>query len=559
MAASKKPIITHFYHWEKTTPDKVFLRQPYGDTWKTYTWKEVGEEARRMATALQSYNLPKDAKIGIFSKNCAHWIIADLAIMLAGYVSTPFYPNLSADQLGKVLELSDAQVLFVGKLDEWETVKSGVPNSVKLISFPPYPGNAEVNEGEKWEDLQKAHLPMQENPVPRLEDLWTILFTSGTTGTPKGVMLNFNTPVEVLENERSGNDMGLFKLPAHRFFSFLPMNHIAERIVIETACLIFGGTISFAESLDTFAKNLQETRPTLFFAVPRIWTKFQSGIFTRMAPKKLDLFLKLPLLSGFIKNKIKKGLGLIDTGIVLTGAAPTPESLKAWYRRIGIQLREVYGMTETCGAISLMPSDRQQPNTVGKPLSNTHLRIDPETGEIQVKMAWMMQGYYNAPEQTARIMKDGWIHTGDQGELTPEGFLKISGRVSDTFKTAKGKYIVPGPIEWDFAKCEMIEQVCVSGNGNPQPVALVNLSEMGQAAGREEVRKRLSAELDRVNVPLSNYQKVSTLVVLEEPWTIENQVLTPTLKVKRNVIHQRFGDRLLGWHEEKDNVIWVKK
>lgn len=559
MATEKKPIITHFYRWEKTTPEKPFLLQPTGDSWKTYTWGQVGAEVRRIATALRSLGFPPGSTIGIFSKNCAHWVMADLAITLAGHVSAPFYPNLTADQLGKVLALSEAKALFVGKLDEWDSVRPGVPDTVQMISFPSYPGNAEVKTALTWEGYLKQHEPYAESPVPNLDDLWTILFTSGTTGTPKGVMLSFQTPVEVLENERLYGDMGLFDLPEHRFFSYLPMNHIAERIVIETACIIFGGTISFVESINTFAKNLQDTSPTLFFAVPRIWTKFQSGVFGKMAPKKLDFLLKVPLLSKVIKKKIKTGLGLQNAGVVLTGAAPTPESLKAWYRKLDIYLREVYGMTETCGAISLMPKDQSKANTVGKPLANSHVRIDPKTSEIQVKMAWMMQGYFKSPEQTAKVMKDGWIHTGDQGELDADGFLRISGRVSDTFKTSKGKYVVPGPIEWDFAKSECIEQICVIGRGSPQPIALVNLSELGLAKDKTEVHAHLQAELARVNTSLANYQKVSTLVVIEETWSIENQVLTPTLKVKRKIIDQRFEARMYDWHDAAEKVIWVKK
>lgn len=556
MADTRKPIIAHFYHWEKTTPDQVFLRQPDGGVMKTYTWKEVGDQARRIATALKNLGLSPNAKVGIFSKNCAHWIIADLAIMLAGYVSAPFYPNLTGEQLNKVLELSDTVALFVGKLDSGDAVPTGVPKSTKTIGFPLYQGNAKVDTDLAWDQLLKENEPLAESPLPALDDLWTILFTSGTTGTPKGVMLNFRTPVEVLDNEKAYGDMGLFELPAHRFFSFLPMNHIAERIVIETACIIFGGTITFAESIDTFAQNLGEARPTLFFAVPRIWTKFQMGVYSKMAPNKLNLLLKIPIVSGIIKKKIKTALGLIDAGVVLTGAAPTPESLKAWYRNLGIELREVYGMTETCGAISLMPRKESKPDTVGKPLSNCEVIIDPATGEIKCRSAWMMQGYYNSPEQTARIMKDGWIHTGDRGVLDADGYLRISGRVSDTFKTAKGKYVVPGPIEWDLAKSELIEQICVAGNGNPQPVALINLSEIGLKEAREQCRARLEAELQRINASLGKHEKVSTLIVLEEPWSIENQVLTPTLKVKRTIIDDRYGDRFLSWHEAPEKIIW---
>ena len=407
-----RTIISEFYAFEKTKANEVFLRQPFGDQWKTYTWNEVGQQARKLVTALRKMGLNAGDHIALSSKNCSHWIMADIALMIGGYVSVPLYPNLNKDQLKEVLEKSDSKLIIVGKLDEWDDMSKGIPASMQIVKMPHYPGNAKVDRGEDWDDILKDAAPFEGDPVPPLDDLWTILFTSGTTGTPKGVMLSNRTISTIIDNERTHVDMGLYEMNDPTFFSFLPLNHIAERVLVELAGLTSGGTISFAENLETFVKNLSETNPTLFFAVPRIWTKFQQGVFSKMEPTKLDRLLKIPIISGLVKKKIRKGLGLGNAVLFLTAAAPTPAALKAWYQKLGINLREVYGMTETAGGISLMPRNANVAGSVGQAITNTQIKLDPETGEIIAKSAWNMVGYYKDEEKTLEVLKDGWMHTG---------------------------------------------------------------------------------------------------------------------------------------------------
>ncbi|MEM6320052.1 MAG: AMP-binding protein [Bacteroidota bacterium] len=544
-----------FYHWEKTTPNNVFLRQPSGDIWTTYTFKEVGEQARKLVNAFRSQGLKKGDHIALISKNCAHWIIADLAIMMGGYVSVPLYASLSADQMTLVLEKSDAKALIVGKLDEWAKKSKGLIDGMPVFRFPYYAGNAEVTQGMSWDDAMKNE-PMEGNPEPDIDELWTILFTSGTTGTPKGVMHPYKTAALLNNNEKVNNILKTFEPGETRLFSFLPLNHIAERTAVELSGIGSGGTISFADTLDTFAKNLAETRPTFFFAVPRIWTKFQLGVLAKMPQKKLDTLLKIPIVSGIIKKKLLKALGLDAAKVCLTGASITPESLKQWYRKLGLNLREVYGMTENAGGFTMMPEHKHKPNTVGKPLPNAEGRIDPDTGEILMKMPWMMTGYYKEPELTAETLVDGWLHTGDKGKLDDEGFLKIVGRVKDAFKTTKGKFIVPTIIEDHFSNNSLIEQICVAGLGIPQPVALVCLSEIGMKEDKAKVTENLQSEVQRVNGQLHNHERISTIIVANEPWSPENKLLTPTLKIRRGAINDAYGERLSAWHEAPDKVIW---
>jgi len=544
-----------FYNWENNTPNNVFLRQPSGDTWTSYTYKEVGDQARRVVTAMQKMGLKKGDHVALISKNCAHWIIADLAIMMGGYVSVPLYASLAADQFKLVLEKSDAKAVFVGKLDEWDRKSKGLID-IPVMRFPHLAGNAKVTQGTAWEDMLKNE-PMQGNPEPDMDDLWTILFTSGTTGTPKGVMHTYRNAALLNNNEIQNDIMKTISGGKDtRLFSFLPLNHIAERIAVELSGFGSGGSISFADTLDTFAKNLADTRPTFFFAVPRIWTKFQLGVLAKMPQKKLDTLLKIPIVSGIIKKKLKKALGLDAAKVCLTGASITPESLKQWYRKLGLNLREVYGMTENAGGFTMMPETRHKPNTVGKPLPNAEGQINPDTGEILMKMPWMMTGYYKEPELTAKTLVDGWLHTGDKGVFDDEGYLKIIGRVKDAFKTTKGKFIVPTIIEDHFSDNELVEQVCVAGLGIPQPVALVCLSEIGLKENKQKVSDNLQSEIKRINGQLHNHERISTIIVAKEPWSPENKLLTPTLKIRRGAINDVYGQKIGTWHEESDSVIW---
>jgi len=336
------------------------------------------------------------------------------------------------------------------------------------------------------------------------------------------------------------------------------MNHIAERTAIEIGALMNGGSISFAESLETFAKNLQDTSPTLFFAVPRIWTKFHLGVLAKTSQEKLSRLLAIPIVSGLVKKKIRKALGLKDAQVMLTGASITPEPLKEWYRSLGMNLREVYGMTENFGGFSMMPEAQHKADTVGKPLPGAKCRIDEESGEILMEIPWLMSGYYKDPALTADTLRDGWMHTGDKGELDADGFYKVIGRVKDTFKTAKGKFVTPTVIEEEFGGQELIEQICVSGLGIAQPVAIICLSEIGQTAAQESVTSELGTQLSEVNARLEAHERLAAIVVAKEAWSDDNGMLTPTLKIRRGAIYDRYKDRLENWCECDDKIIWEK-
>lgn len=547
-----------FYHWESTTPNNVFLRQPKGDSWTEYTFKEVGNQARRMTTALSAMGLQKGDHIAISSKNCAHWIITDVAMHMGGYVSVPLYPTLTKNQLNEVLIKSDSKAIFIGKMDQFGDRAEGIPEGLKVVKFPHYSGNAEITVGTPWDELISSYEPETNNYIPDVNDLWTILFTSGTTGTPKGVMHLHGTPARIMKDEQESAWLGAMTHKENRYFSFLPLNHVAERIGVELSAFATGGSMSFAESLDTFAQNISATQPTMLFAVPRIWTKFYLGVLAKMPQNKLDLLFKIPIVSGIIKTKLKKALGLNSLRIAATGAAITPAHIKNWYKKLGIHLIEAYGMTEVCGSMTNSPMLDCPADSVGKAIPAGEVRLDPDTGEILMKTDYMMTGYYKDPELTANVLKDGWLHSGDRGTLDQHGYLRVIGRVKDAFKTAKGQFITPNPIEEALGKNECIEQVCVCGINVPQPLAIVNLSEVGSAMDRAKVVASLKETLDKVNKELPGYQRVSTMVVDGEQWNEHNEMLTPTLKVRRGKLDELYLNKYPDWHSDKDAVLWKK-
>jgi long-subunit acyl-CoA synthetase (AMP-forming) len=538
-----------FFRWERESPDAVFLRQPIDGQWRTMTYREAGQEVRRMAAVLGGLALPAESRIAILSKNCNYWILADLAIMMSGHVSVPLYPNLTARSVRQILEHSEAKVCFVGKLDQFEQMRPGIPEGVYGITFPIYAQSGY----DRWDDLCARVEPMSGEPRRALDELMTIIYTSGTTGEPKGVMHRFqNFAFAATHALRLFDDLGR----GSRFFSYLPLCHIAERVVVEVACLYCGGAVSFAESLDLFAKNLQDTQPHVFLGVPRIWTKFQMAILEKLPPARLRLLLKIPFLSSYLKNKIKRGLGLAEARYALSGAAPIAASLLEWYAALGINIQEGYAMTENCAYSHFTLRGQLRFGSVGRALPHNEVRIG-EGNEIQVKSPCILNGYYKNPELTAEALtSDGFLRTGDTGHIDDEGFLHITGRVKELFKTGKGKYVAPSPIEMRLLDNTAIEQVCVTGPGLPQPIGLVVLSQAAREQDREELAAALLDTMVATNQELDQHERLKTVVVVGEEWTVENSLLTPTLKIKRNEVDARYGQHYERWYAVTESLVW---
>ena len=544
-----------FYELESLHKDKTFLRQPFGDSWEEYSYGEVGIYARKLATGLKSLGLRENAHIGLISKNCREWIIADLAIMMAGYISVPFFANLTSKELNNLIDFGDVDLLIVGKVEDWENQKKGVPKGMPIISFPQYKGFSTVEDGYQWFDFINKQKPINKCHQPKLDDTWTIIFTSGTTGDPKGVVLTYLALDRTKVIHSQSNPLKVDFSGDNQFISYLPLNHIAERIVIEHTALRYGGQISFVENLESFAKNLQSVKPSIFFGVPRVYTKFQIGVLEKVSQNKLNNILKIPILSTIIKRKLKKGLGLVNAKAIASGAAPLPETLRSWFRKIGIDIINWYGMTENC-AITSQLFEFDRPGSVGKAAAEVEIKIDPNNSEILMKGPFLMKGYYKLPDLTKKTIKDGWLHTGDQGVIDNDGYLYVTGRVKDLFKTTKGKYIEPLVLESHFTDISEFEQICVVGLGLDQPICLGVLSDIGKEKSKEEIKDFMSSHLEKTNSELPGYQKISTFVVVKDAWTVENGLTTPTMKIKRNQIDKYYDSNYINWNNSQAKVLF---
>ncbi len=551
--------LQRLYHWEAASPDRVVFTQPLGGGQvRDYSWREVMDQSRRMAAHLQSLGLQPGDKVALLSKNTAHWLMSDFAIWLGGFVSVPLYPTLAAGTIRQILLHSEARVLFVGKLDGWAGMKPGVPADLKCISLPLAPVDA-AQSYPTWDAIVATTAPLAGQPLRDADELSTIMYTSGTTGTPKGVMHSFGTFAW-------GIRAGLKRVPAinssARMLSYLPLSHVAERTLVEHGLLATGMHVFFAESLDTFTADLQRARPTVFFSVPRLWVKFQQGINAKMPPARLDRLLKIPILGAIVRKKVLSALGLQDCIFAAGGAAPMPPDLLRWYGKLKLDLVEVYGMTENCGVSHATLPGKQRPGTVGLPYDGVQCRLDPVTSEIQVKAPCLMLGYYKEPALTAQVLSaDGWLKTGDKGAIDAEGYLTITGRVKDLFKTSKGKYVAPAPIEERLVMHEAIEACCVTGANLGQPLALAMLNpeaarKAADPTGRAQLEVSLAAHLRRINELLDPHEQLDCIVAMADAWTVDNDIITPTFKVKRNRIEDLFANNYDRWVAMRRQVIW---
>ena len=554
MDTTNKLPLDMVYHWEKAKANSVYMTQPIGDG-KTvdYTWGRAVDEARRMASYLKSLNLPEKSRIGLISKNCAHWIMTDWAIWMAGHISVPLYPTLNADTVNYILNHAECEVVFVGKLDDWDMMKPGVPESVRCISFPLSP----PNDFETWDDIVAKYPPLEENVQRDADELATIVYTSGSTGKPKGVMLSFYNMAYAAE----GGMEVLGVSSEERMLSSLPLAHVFERTFVELASLYAGFHLYFAESLDTFVQDLQRAQPTLFLSVPRLWVKFQHGVLQKLPKKKLDRLLKIPVVNKLIKKKILKGLGLDKVKLAGSGSAPLASDVLDWYRNLGLELLEGYGMSENFAYSHMSKPGRSRTGYVGESAPGVETRISPE-GEIQIKSPATMMGYYKDEEKTRETFtEDGFLKTGDKGEIDEMGRLKITGRIKEIFKTSKGKYIAPAPIENRLMSHDAIEMVCVSGANQTQPHALVMLAEesrpkMADEAFRKEIEESFKKLIADVNKTVDPHEQLAFITVMSDEWSIENSFLTPTMKLKRNVVEDAYQEQVENWYAQRQPVIW---
>jgi long-chain acyl-CoA synthetase len=551
--------LQRLYDWEKKAPARVALTQPMGGgVVHDFTWAQVADQTRRMAAHLKAQGWAPGSKVAILSKNCAWWMMSDLAIWMAGHVSVPLYPTLAPETIRQILTHSESKALFVGKLDGWEGMKPGVPAGLPCISYPLSPVDA-IQSYDGWDAICARTEPLKGHPVRAEDELATLIYTSGTTGLPKGVMHSFGNFAWAL-------DKGLARIPLtqnDRMLSYLPLAHVVERMLVEHGWLRTGMHVFFAESLDTFAADLQRARPTVFFSVPRLWVKFQQGIHHKMPPAKLQRLLGIPLLGGIVRRKIQKALGLDQCKFAAGGAAPMPPALLQWYATLGIPINEGYGMTENLALSHITEAGKNQQGSVGPTYPGVEQRIDPQTGEIQMRSLALMQGYYKEPEKSREAFtEDGWLKTGDKGSIDAGGLLRITGRVKDLFKTGKGKYVAPAPIEDKLVMHEAVEACVVTGANLGQPLGICMLSpDAAEKAKNPEERAALERSLAEhraaINATLDPHEQMQCLVVVSTPWTVDNDMITPTFKVKRNRIEEVYARHYENWETTGRPVLWA--
>ena len=558
--ANDKLILGYVYEHEAAQPDRVYLTQPIGGGKVIdYSWAQVLDQSRRMASHMRSRGLGRGDQIAILSKNCAHFFMAELAIWMAGGTTVAIYPTELAETVHFVLEHSEAKLLFVGKLDTWEQQAPGVPEALPRIAFPLAP----PAPYDQWDDLVARHEPLPGRPARGPKDLAMIAYTSGSTGQPKGVMHDFEGVTRVVEHYIENLERDYGPMEEARVLSYLPLAHVYERAAIECLTLVRGNTrVFFSESLDTFMQDLRRAQPTVFVSVPRLWLKFQQAVLAQMPAAQLDAMLSNPAMAPAVGKKVLAGLGLDHVMLAVSGSAPLPPEVLSWYRKLGLNLLEGYAMSEDFAYSHASTFEQNVPGYVGVAAPGVQVRISPE-GEILIKSPGRLVGYFKRPDLDAECFtEDGFFRTGDMGELRADGLLKITGRVKELFKTGKGKYVAPAPIENRLNAHPMVESAIVSGVGQQAPYAMVVLAEalhprLQDSGVRTEVEQAMAGLLKEVNAQLVGHERLHRLVVAQEPWSIENGCLTPTMKIKRSRIEGAVADRVDGWYAAPGPVVWA--
>ncbi|CAH1608847.1 Long-chain-fatty-acid--CoA ligase [Vibrio jasicida] len=536
--------------WAAERPDEVYLKQIINRQFVEFTYAEVANQALKLVTALRNLGIQPGDKVALVSKNCAEWFICDLAMMLGDYVSVPIFPTAGADTIEYCLTHSESKAIIGGKLDDPAATQQVIDAMPDVISIA-LPYDTAPKCQHQFKALIANAQPSEERPQHYDDKLMSLVYTSGTSGLPKGAMLTygaFSWSVQQLINH-----IGIQE--NDRLFSYLPLAHITERVYIFGSSVMGGVTTAFPESLDTFIEDVKMHRPTLFISVPRLWTLFQQRIQDKLPQKKLNILLKIPFVNSLIKKKLADGLGLDQARVLGCGSAPVSPALLEWYRSVGLNITEAWGMTESFAYSTLnYPFRADKIGSVGNAGPGIELKI-ADDDEIMVRGNGLFSGYYKNDIATQESFdSDGWLHTGDIGFIDAEGYLTIQGRKKDTFKTAKGKFVAPVPIENKLFEYSRVEMMCLIGLGLPAPILLVVPHDFPNF-DRERYARTTRKVIERMNQDLESHEQIKGVLMIQDPWSIENGVLTPTLKIKRHVLEQKYHEIGHNW-PKGDLVVW---
>ena len=536
--------------WAEERPNEVYLKQIINRQFVEFTYKEVADKALRLVTALEELGAKPGDRVALVSKNCAEWFITDLAMMLGDFVSVPIFPTAGADTIAYCIEHSESKIVIAGKLDDPAATQQVIDDNPELISIAlPYDTAAKCQYA--FNDLIDKSAPSSKRPVHHDDKLMSLVYTSGTSGQPKGAMLTYGAFTWSVQ--RLIDHIGIEK--NDRLFSYLPLAHITERVYIFGSSVMGGVPTAFPESLDTFIEDVKMHRPTLFISVPRLWTLFQQRIQDKLPQKKLNILLKIPFVNSLIKKKLADGLGLDQARVLGCGSAPVSPALGDWYESVGLHITEAWGMTESFAYSTLnYPFRADKIGSVGNAGPGVELKI-AEDDEILVRSKGLFSGYYKNDIATQESFNaEGWLHTGDIGAIDSEGYLTIQGRKKDTFKTAKGKFVAPVPIEKKLFEYSRVEMMCLIGLGLPGPILLVVPHDFPNF-DRERYERTTKRVIEKMNEQLASHEKIKGVLMIKEPWSIENGVLTPTLKIKRHILEQKYHEIGHNWPKDK-LVVW---
>ena len=589
-----------FRHVVRERGDAVAMREKHLGIWRSITWRQYGERAKHVGLGLVALGFrPRDV-VSVIAENCPEWLYTDLGTMSVGGVTNGIYTTDSAKQIEYIVNDSGSRFFCAEneeQLDKILEVRARCPQLVKIIVFDMeglhgftdeqvMPFDELLDLGERYDrEHPGAFDPMVEIAKPG--DLAILVYTSGTTGPPKGAMLSHRNILfqlgysDFITEPREGDQQ----------LSFLPLAHIAERTFSVFYPLHSGATVNFAENIDTVPANVREVAPAVFFAVPRIWEKFYSGVElrmreatfagrlaygwaisvgTRMAAAKIEgrrptagLRLLYRVADLLVLDNLRRSIGMHRVRGAATGAAPIAPELVRWYLSLGIDMREVYGQTENCGLATAMPGNRIKLGTVGRARPDTEVRLSPE-GEILLRGPHVFLGYYNKPEKTAETIVDGWLHTGDVGSIDDEGFVTITDRMKDIIITAGGKNITPSEIENQlkfspyisdavvigdrrkFLSClVMIDHETVAQFAQERNVPFTNFASLCRS---REVQDLIWGEIERVNRQLARVETIKKFSLIEQILTAEDEELTPTMKLKRTYVNVKYKDVIDGMY-----------
>lgn len=518
-------------HWADTCPERVWLKDLTPDGAIEFPWGAARDEVRAVASALEG-RFGHGERMVILSRNRAHWFLADLAIIASGNLSIGMFTTLPPSTAEYVLNFAQARVVFVGESANWEKVRQVLPDTVTLVSLP---GVQLRDPHLRWEDLLAEGSGQQPRHAPRPDDEISLVFTSGTTGQPKGVIQTHHSnlvPIRRFRQAFGTRDRA-------RYFSYLPLSHIAERQIVEFSSLEGCGEVSFNQSLETLAADLPRTRPHMFFGPPRVWEQLRQAV-TGKFGGEAALEQALAQDREGVGRLVLEGLGLDQVEYCLVAAAPTPPALIHWWDALGLTLMEGFGQTEAMGAFANSHRERRV-GSVGKPIGDVEYRI-AEDGELLVRMHGCTPGYYRDPEKTAELIRDGWLHTGDKARVDEDGFLYLTGRIKDYFKTIQGKFVAPPPIEGEFARNPWTEQHCLLGRGMSKTVMVAVLNQAAREASSSRVDEAIRETVEAVNAGLEAHARIGAVILSDEAWTPDNEILTPTLKVRREQVEARFAE-----------------